>query len=216
MGRRIGAGRRIGVMGGTFDPIHAGHLVAAVNVRHALELDVVLLVVANEPWQKAGSRTISPGGDRLAMVRAAVEGVDGVEASDLELVRGGPSYTADTLHELRGSEPSAELFLVVGSDVADDLDTWVRIDEVRAEARLVVVNRPGADVPVEELRSKGWDVSVVTIPALEISSTDLRARAADGRPLDFLVPEGAIRCIREAGLYASTKSKGQEPGVMKA
>ncbi|HEX2850899.1 MAG TPA: nicotinate-nucleotide adenylyltransferase [Acidimicrobiales bacterium] len=201
-------GRRIGVLGGTFDPIHVGHLVAAVNVRHELSLDSVLLVVANEPWQKVGSRAISPGRDRLAMVRAAVGDVAGVEASDLELVRGGASYTADTLAELRRRDPDAELFLIVGADVADDLDTWIRVEEVRALARLVVVNRPGADVPVALLRSHGWEVSVVTIPALEISSTDLRARASDGRPLDYLVPEGAIRCIREAGLYASTSRKG--------
>ena len=205
----MSGGRRIGVLGGTFDPVHVGHLVAAVNVRHELRLDVVLLVVANEPWQKAGSREISPGPARLAMVRAAVGDVPGVEASDLEIVRGGVSYTADTLAQLRAREPSAELFLVVGADVADGLEAWVRVEEVRSLARLVVVNRPGAEVPAGPLRERGWDVSVVTIPALEISSTDLRARAADGRPLEFLVPEGAIRCIRELGLYAARGRKGK-------
>lgn len=189
---------RIGVFGGTFDPIHVGHLVAAVNARHALGLDRVLLVVANVPWQKVGSRTITPAEDRFAMVAAAAEGVAGLEASRIEIDRGGPSYTADTLAELAAAHPGAELFLVVGTDVADDLDTWERVEEVRRLATLVVVNRPGARVP--ELA--GWRVRFVEIPNLDISSTDLRARAADGRPLDFLVPDAVIRCIRERGLYA--------------
>ncbi len=203
--------RRVGVLGGTFDPVHVGHLVAAVNARHALALDVVLLVVANEPWQKVGTGRVTPAPARLAMVRAAVDGVEGVEASDLEIVRGGTTYTADTLAELRAGEPDAELFLVVGADVADVLDTWVRVEEVRELAELVVVNRPGAAGPLQRLRDEGWTVSAVTIPALEISSSDLRARAADGRPLDFLVPPGAIRLLRDAGLYARSGRDGQEP-----
>src|SRR3954447_22668934 len=99
---RDGAARptRLGVLGGTFDPIHVGHLVAAVNVRHALDLDRVLLVVANEPWQKVGDRAVTPAHDRLAMVEAAVGDVDGIEASRIEVVRGGSSYTADTLAQL--------------------------------------------------------------------------------------------------------------------
>jgi nicotinate-nucleotide adenylyltransferase len=190
---------RIGVLGGTFDPIHVGHLVAAVNVRHALRLDRVLLVVANEPWQKVGTRTITAAADRLAMVDAAVEGVDGVEASAMEIERGGTSYTADTLAELHARHPGCELFLVVGTDVADVLATWVRVDEVREAATLVVVNRPGAPRPEP---GPGWCVEEVEIPALDISSTDLRARARDGRPLDWLVPPGVVRCIRERRLYA--------------
>ena len=191
---------RLGVFGGTFDPVHVGHLVAAVNVRHALALDRVLLVVAAEPWQKVGTRTISPAADRLALVAAAVGDVDGLEASDLEIVRGGVSYTADTLSELRATHGGdVELFLVVGGDVAAALDTWERIDVVRRMATLVVVNRPGASVA--RLDST-WRVETVDIPNIEISSSDLRARAADGRPLDYLVPEAAVRCIRERGLYA--------------
>ena len=109
---------RLGVFGGTFDPPHVGHLVTAVNVRHALALDRVLLVVANVPWQKVGERTVSPAEDRLAMVEAAARGVAGLEVSRLEIDRGGPSYTADTLGELRRAHPRAELFLIVGSDAA--------------------------------------------------------------------------------------------------
>lgn len=190
---------RLGVLGGTFDPVHVGHLVAAVNVRHALALDKVLLVVAAEPWQKVTTRAISPAADRLALVAAAVGEVDGVEASDLEIRRGGVSYTADTLAELRAADPDGELFLVVGGDVAQSLDTWERVDVVRALATLVVVNRPGTTAPRLD---ETWRVETVDIPNLEISSSDLRARATDGRPLDYLVPEAAVRCIRERGLYA--------------
>jgi len=189
----------LGVLGGTFDPIHVGHLVAAVNVRHALDLDLVLLVVANRPWQKEGTRAVTPAEDRLAMVRAAVGQVPGVEASDLEVVRSGISYTADTLAALHAAEPAADLVLVIGADVAATLHTWERLDEVRARCRLAVVNRPGAPPPRVP---GGWRAEVVEIPALEVSSTDLRARVADGRPLDYLVPEAAVREIRRRGLYA--------------
>jgi nicotinate-nucleotide adenylyltransferase len=190
------------VFGGTFDPVHVGHLVAAVNVRYALDLDPVLLVVANVPWQKAGSRSITPALDRLAMVEAAVGGVPGVEASAIEIERGGPSYTADTLAQLAAANPSAELFCVVGADAADELETWERADEVAALATLVVVNRPGAAPPRP---MPGWRFVEVEIPALEVSSTDLRARAADGRPLDYLVPDAAIHCIRRRSLYAAPR-----------
>lgn len=189
---------RIGVFGGTFDPIHVGHLVAAVNARHAACLDRVLLVVANEPWQKAG-RWMTPALDRLALVEAALEDVEGLEASDLEIARGGVSYTADTLSELHVLHPGAELALVVGADVAAQLATWERVDEVAARATLVVVNRPGIPRP-----SVGapWRVVHAGMPAIDISSTELRARAGDGRPLEFLVPPAAIRCLRARGLYA--------------
>lgn len=195
--------RRLGVFGGTFDPIHVGHMVAAVNARHALGLDRVLLVVANVPWQKVGSRTITPAEDRYALVAAAARGVPGIEASRIEIDRGGLSYTADTLADLAAANPGAELHLIVGTDVAGELHTWERVEEVRRLATLVVVNRPGARLP--DLAGAGWRVRTVEIPNLDISSTDLRARAADGRPLDFLVPDAVIRCIRERGLYAGSR-----------
>lgn len=189
---------RIGVFGGTFDPIHVGHLVTAVNVRHALELDCVLLVVANDPWQKA-ALPVTPAPDRLAMVEAAVAEVEGIEASGMEIERGGVSYTADTLAELHRAHPGSELYVVLGSDAAAGLPTWERIDEVGALARLVVVTRPG---PGDAVPPPGWDHLVVEVPRLEVSSTDLRARFADGRPLDWLVPEPAVHVIRQRGLYA--------------
>ena len=191
---------RIGVFGGTFDPVHVGHLVAALEARQALGLDRVLLVVANDPWQKSGSRAVTDAEDRFAVVEAAVEGLDGLEASRIEIDRGGPSYTADTVGELAAAHPGAELFLVVGADVVGELGTWRRVDELIGAVTLVVVERGGvaavADPP-------GWKAERLQIPALEISSSDLRDRFATGRNVDFLVPEAAIRCIRRRGLYAS-------------
>jgi nicotinate-nucleotide adenylyltransferase len=189
---------KLGILGGTFDPVHIGHLVAAVNVRHALALDRVLLVVANQPWQKSGRR-LTPAADRLAVVEAAVAGSPGLQASAIEIDRGGESYTADTLEQLVAEDPERELFLIVGADVAADLGTWRRTDVVARLATLVVVSRGGsATVDV----GPAWRSTHVDIPALDVSSSDLRARAADGRPLDHLVPAAAIACIRERGLYA--------------
>lgn len=195
------SGVRIGVFGGTFDPVHIGHLVTAVNVRHALRLDRVLLVVANDPWQKA-DRSVSPAVDRLAMVEAAVLDAPGVEACDLELRRGGTSYTADTLAELAALDPGAELHLVLGSDAAGGLESWHRVEEVRARSHLVVVTRPGA---TDVRPPAGWSHTVVEVPRLEVSSTELRARVADGRPLDWLVPPAVVQVIGARRLYAAAR-----------
>ena len=191
--------RRVGVLGGTFDPVHIAHLAVGVEVRSALGLDTVLLVVAGSPWQKVDEREVTPAEDRLAVVRAAVADVPGLEASAIEVERSGPTYTADTLAELGRS--GDELFLIVGADVAAQLDTWVRPEEVRARATLVVVERPGLSAPVEALRAEGWRVEVVDVPALEVSSSDLRQRRASGRPIDVLVPAAAVREIERRGLY---------------
>lgn len=179
-----------------------GHLVAAVNARHTLTLDRVILMVANHPWQKTGQRSVTPALDRLAMVEAAVGSVEGLESGRLEIDRGGVSYTAETLAALQELHPSASLFLIVGWDVAPELTTWERWEEVQRLATLVVVNRPGAGRPAG-LDGAGWQVEEVTVPNLEISSTDLRERAATGRPLDYLVPESAVQCLRARGLYAT-------------
>ncbi|MBO0694017.1 MAG: nicotinate-nucleotide adenylyltransferase [Acidimicrobiaceae bacterium] len=194
-------GERIGVFGGTFDPIHVGHLVAAVNARHALGLDRVILMVANVPWQKAGTRAVTSAEARFELVRAAVGDVPGLEAGRQEIDRGGESYTADTLTELKEHHPDAELYLVIGWDVARNLATWDRQEDIQRLATLVIVNRPGVSRP-SGLDGDGWRVEEVTVPNLEISSTDLRERARDGRPLDYLVPEGVVRFMRARGLYA--------------
>jgi nicotinate-nucleotide adenylyltransferase len=192
-------GARLGVFGGTFDPVHNGHVAAAVNARRALELERVLVVPARDPWQKK-DRALAPAVDRLAMLHAAMGDVDGLEISRLELDRQGPTYTADTLEELHRRVPSPELFLIVGADAAADLATWDRPDVIRDLATIVIVSR--ADIDKPESPGQGWRVEHVRIPALAISSTDLRRRAARGEPLEGLMAPAAIRCLRERGLYA--------------
>jgi nicotinate-nucleotide adenylyltransferase len=188
---------RIGLFGGTFDPIHLGHLVTAVNVRHALQLDRVILMVANIPWQKEGQRRITPAEDRFVMVQAAVHGAQGLEAGRWEIDHGGASFTADTLAALRSAEPEAEIFTIVGDDAASGISTWERFEDVLRLSRIVVVDRPGA--PVELSPTIEW--LRVEVPRLEVSSTDLRARFADGRPLDYLIPDAVLDVIRRRRLY---------------
>ena len=188
---------RIGVFGGTFDPPHVGHLVTAINVGHALDLDRVILMVNNEPWQKLGTREITPAADRLAMVEAAVADVPRLVAGDHEIRAGGHSYTADTIATLETEFPGAELFVVLGDDAAAGIRTWTRADEVIERSRLVVVDRPGE--PVELDPAVDW--IRVEVPRLEVSSTDLRSRWVDGRPFDYLVTDDVLDVIRERGLY---------------
>jgi nicotinate-nucleotide adenylyltransferase len=174
--------------------------VAAINVRHALSLSTVILMVANIPWQKADSRRITPASDRLAMVEAAVAAVEGIEAGDLEIRAGGPSFTADTLAALAASHPGAELFTIVGDDAATGFPTWERAGEVAARSTMVVVDRPGVAVNLPDLPG-GAEWLRVEVPHLEVSSSDLRARFSDGRPLDYLVTDPVLAVIRERGLY---------------
>jgi nicotinate-nucleotide adenylyltransferase len=188
----------LGVFGGTFDPPHIGHLVAANEARAARGLDRVLLVVANEPWQKTGTREISPAADRLAMVEAAVQGVEGLEASAVEIERGGPSYTADTLETLAARDSDGARFLILGADAAAGLDTWERAEAVPRLATLVLVDRPGLPAPAPP---PGWAFDRVEMPRLDVSSTDLRERVAAGRPLTFLTPDAVVSCIRDRRLY---------------
>ncbi|MDO8390036.1 MAG: nicotinate-nucleotide adenylyltransferase [Actinomycetota bacterium] len=188
---------RIGLFGGTFDPPHVGHLVTAVNVRHALQLDVVVLMVANVPWQKVGSRPITSAQQRLAMVRAAVADVPGLLAGDHEIGHGGPSYTADTLEALTLEHPGASLFTIMGDDAAARFETWERYHDVAGTSTLVVVDRPGA--PTTLSPSFVWER--VEVPHLDVSSTDLRDRVRDGRPLDYLVTTPVLELISELGLY---------------
>ena len=190
---------RIGLFGGTFDPPHVGHLVTAVNVRHALELDVVVLMVANVPWQKERSRQITPAEDRFALVEAAVADVDGLAAGRTEIDHGGASYTADTLRSLAAASPDAELFTIVGDDAAAGFTTWDRYEEVAQRSSLVVVDRPGQTVALPT--KFNWHR--VEVPHLEVSSTDLRARFSDGRPLVYLLTEPVLDIIRERRLYGS-------------
>ena len=191
---------RIGVFGGTFDPIHTAHLELAEVVRVALGLDQMLLVVANRPWQKEGERPLTPAEDRFAMVEAAVAGWPGLVASRIEIDRGGPTYTIDTVRQLLADHPAAEVVLVVGSDVVAGLPTWHDEAALSDLVTLAVVGRPGvAPAPVPS----GW--RAVTVPAapFDVSSTGLRQRLEQGESVAGLLPEAVIRCIHQRGLYAT-------------
>jgi nicotinate-nucleotide adenylyltransferase len=187
---------RVGVLGGTFDPIHVGHLVAASDARAALGLDRVLLVVAGDPWQKRGE-VVAGAQDRLALVEAAVADVDGLEASALEVERDGASVTADTLEALVG--PDRDLFLLLGADAVANMATWRRLDDTRALATVVVIERAGEHA---EPPGPGWRVEHLAIPRLDVSSTDVRARLGRGFPIAGLVPPAVVQQIDARGLYA--------------
>jgi len=187
---------RLGVFGGTFDPVHAGHVVVATETRAQLGLDRVLLVVAGDPWQKRG-RVVASAADRLALAAAAVDTIDGIEPSAIEIERGEASVTADTLEAL--STPGRELYLVLGADAVANMPTWRRLDETRQLATVVVVERAG-DVHSEP-PGPGWRVERVSIPRIDISSTELRERLHQGRPIDGLVPPDVVREIHRRGIY---------------
>lgn len=180
---------QIGVFGGTFDPIHVGHLALASAAAHALRLDRVLFVVAHRPWQKVGTRQISDSAMRLAMVAAATADREDLVASSMEIDRGGSSYTIDTIEQLRAEMPGAELVLLVGSDVVSDLNTWHRHDELRELVTVAIVDRPG-NVGAEP--PPGWRFQRVETPLVDLSSSMLRARMAAGEPVDYLVPKPAL------------------------
>lgn len=186
---------RIGVYGGTFDPIHVGHVAAASAVRRHLALDRVLIVPAGDPWQKRGRVVASPE-QRLEMARLAVDGIDGLEVSDLEVRRATASVTADTLEDL--AAPDRELYLILGADAVANMGTWRRLDDTRDLATIVVVERDGERaVPPGD----GWRVEHVPIPRIDVSSTEIRDRIAAGEPIDGLVPPAAAHHLREHGLY---------------
>ncbi len=188
---------RLGILGGTFDPVHVAHLAAAAAARDQLELARVLVVVAGDPWQKKG-RVCAPAESRFDMVVGAIEGVERLEPSRLEIDRAGPTYTVDTVDALRDEMPERELFLIVGSDVAASIDGWHRADDLRDAVTLALVDRedvaPSSPPP-------GWRTVRVHMPRLDVSSTDLRRRIAAGESVDFLVPPPAARIIRSRGLY---------------
>lgn len=190
--------RRVGVLGGTFDPPHVGHLILADQVADQLGLDEVRLVVANVPWQKVGARPITDAERRVELVEAAVADAPGLVVSRVEVDLGGPSYTADTLEHLQQSEPDTEWFVIVGSDAAAGLPSWHRADDLRRTARFAVADRPGttrAELP------EGWDLSFVEMPQIEVSSTEIRALVAAGRSVRHLVAAAVVQRIEQWGLY---------------
>lgn len=186
-------------MGGTFDPIHLGHLIAASEVMSTMRLERVIFLPAGDPWQKT---TMTPGEDRFLMTTLAVADRPGFTASRVEIDRKGPTYTADTLEVLAGFYGSdVRLFLILGADALLNLGTWKKLDRLRELADVAVVTRPGWDI--ERLaHEEGWpQVHHVTMPDVDISGSDIRARVREGRPIDFLVPADVAAYIRKRGLY---------------
>ena len=164
----------------------------------------MLFVVANDPWQKSPVRAVTAAEERLAMVSAAVEGIPGAEVSSIELDRGGPSYTVQTVEALAETAraqgaPAPDQYLIVGADVVDTLSTWHRVDDLARLVTLVVVGRPGVAVPEAV---PGWRLEVVDGSAEDVSSSEVRSLVAAGRPIAGMVPEAVERCIRRRGLYA--------------
>lgn len=195
---------RVGVFGGTFDPIHIGHLVVAEEARVSCALDRVIFIPAKKPPHKPGEPYASAR-DRLEMVRLAIEDNPYFCVSGMELERAGPSFTVDTLRAIRESCPSSALFFVMGADSLAHLKTWRNPREILQLARIVAVTRPDWDVDLAaldgELPGLAAATELLTTVRLDISSTDLRERASEGRPIRYQVPDRVEAYIREYGLY---------------
>ena len=191
---------RLGVLGGTFDPPHLGHLLLAECAREALALDRVVFVPARVPPHKSGRR-VTPAATRLALVRAALRGT-GFAVSTLELSRPGPSYTVDTLLALSRRHPGAELFLVVGADSLLDLPHWREPGRIQELSSLAVAARPGVRVSRVPRAVRGRLTWLPNLP-IGIASSDLRERVAQGRSIRFLVPDAVARLIARKRLYRS-------------
>jgi nicotinate-nucleotide adenylyltransferase len=199
--KRVGA--RLGVMGGTFDPIHYGHLVTAEEALHQFELDQVVFVPTGDPWMKEHT-LVSPAEDRYLMTVIATASDANFRVSRTEVDREGPTYTVDTLRgfksELGGG---TDIFFITGADAMLEIFQWKDQDELFELAQFIAATRPGYDLEAFTAGTpqQQHDVTVMQIPALAISSTDIRARVASGRPIRYLLPEGVRTYIEKAGLY---------------
>lgn len=188
---------RLGVMGGTFDPIHHGHLVAASEVAAALNLDEVLFVPTGEPPQKPD---VTNSEDRYLMTVIATASNPRFNVSRVDIDRDGPTYTVDTLRDIQAEHPDAELFFITGADAIMQILEWKDFDELWSAAKFVAVTRPGHDMRLPENAPEGA-IEVLEVPALSISSTDVRQRAANGDPVWYLVPDGVVQYINKHNLY---------------
>ena len=186
---------RLGIMGGTFDPIHVGHLVTAEEALHQFTLDQVVFVPTGRPWMKEHEVVASPE-DRYRMTQIGIEAEPRFAVSRIEVDRGGATYTIDTLRALRDEDPDADLWFITGADAMLEIMQWKDREELFDLAHFIAASRPGYDIGAFTA-----DVSVMPIPALAISSTDIRERVRTARPIRFLVPEPVETYIREAGLY---------------
>lgn len=197
--------RRLGIMGGTFDPIHHGHLVAASEVAHFLSLDEVMFVPTGAPWQKS-EREVAPPEDRYLMTVIATAANPEFDVSRVEIDRPGVTYTVDTLVELRETYGAdADLFFITGADALWEMTSWKDIDRVARLATFIGATRPGYDVEaaaaVREVLAAGFKIELLEVPALAISSTEIRDRVAERRAIRYLTPEPVAVYIRKRGLY---------------
>ena len=194
----------VGIMGGTFNPIHIGHLVTAEEALVAFALREVVFVPAGQPWQKDRA-DVAPAEDRYLMTVIATASNPHFRVSRMEIDREGPTYTIETLRRLKGELGDVELYFITGADAILQILTWKDPEEVLTEARFIAATRPGYDLDrlekelPEELEDR---VHILEIPALAISSTDVRHRVRDGRPVRYLLPEGVARYIEKNGLYS--------------
>jgi nicotinate-nucleotide adenylyltransferase len=185
---------RVGILGGTFDPIHIGHLIAASSVYEALNLDSVVFIPAGDPWQKR-DRDLSTGHQRLEMVKLATENDDRFQVSDVEIARSGPTYALDTVREWKRLNPSDELFWIVGSDALSGIPSWHEWEAFVSEVTIVAVNRIGQNDSVP------FDFVSVDMPEVRISATELRDRFTNGLDTQYLVPNNVSQYISDQGLY---------------
>ncbi|MGE5828774.1 MAG: nicotinate-nucleotide adenylyltransferase [Micromonosporaceae bacterium] len=191
--------RRVGIMGGTFDPIHHGHLIAASEVATRFALDEVVFVPTGEPWQK-GEVAVSPAEDRYLMTVIATASNPRFQVSRVDIDRPGPTYTVDTLRDLRAQyDDAVELFFITGADALARILSWKDTDKVFALAHFVGVTRPGFVLSGDHLPAD--TVSLIQVPAMAISSTDCRSRVAAGLPVWYLVPDGVVQYIAKRNLY---------------
>ncbi|MFW6203450.1 MAG: nicotinate-nucleotide adenylyltransferase [Actinomycetota bacterium] len=194
--------KRLGVMGGTFDPIHHGHLVAASEVQAWFGLDEVVFVPTGQPWQKS-EREVAPAEDRYLMTVIATASNPRFSVSRADIDRPGPTYTIDTLRDLRAERGEGwDLYFITGADALQQIFTWRNLDELFELAHFVGATRPGHDLSDTGLPE--GKVSLVEVPALAISSTECRERVSLGEPIWYLVPEGIVQYIAKRGLYRSS------------
>jgi nicotinate-nucleotide adenylyltransferase len=186
-------------MGGTFDPIHHGHLVAASEVQSHFDLDEVIFVPTGQPWQKA-ERVVSEAEHRYLMTVIATASNPRFLVSRVDVDRAGPTYTIDTLRDLRRLHPDDELFFITGADALAQILSWKDVDELWGLAHFIGVTRPGYELSESGLPQNG--VTLQEVPAMAISSTDCRQRVADGEPVWYLVPDGVVQYINKHHLYA--------------
>jgi nicotinate-nucleotide adenylyltransferase len=189
---------RVGIMGGTFDPIHHGHLVAASEVAALFDLDEVVFVPTGQPWQKA-ERLVSEAEHRYLMTVIATASNPRFWVSRVDIDRAGPTFTVDTINDIAALRPGAELYFITGADALSQILSWKDSQDLLRLARFVGVTRPGYELSAEHLPSDS--VTLLDVPAMAISSSDCRRRVQDGRPVWYLVPDGVVQYISKQRLY---------------